>query len=120
VPNKPFCRSKREVENMTSATLVLAQCREPLGQLVLELKPEKGVKGALAAIASEAGLSYSKVRRMHYGLTEHVLAYERDRLRAAIDAISARQEQLIEKRLQRIRELRRDREDLEKQIGLRF
>lgn len=116
--NFPCRPSNKGSEPVSSAALVLEQCHRRMDQLVLELKPERGVKGALAEIASEAGLPYSKVRRIFYRLTQTILAFERDRLDAAITKISLKQEARIEQRLNSIRALRDERALLEKHLDL--
>lgn len=109
MPTSPFRRPNKAVNAMTTAALVLDQTSGSMRQLVLELKHEKNVKGALDIIAREADLPFSKVRRIYYRLTDQILAYERDRLKAAISRLSEQQEARIEKRLEQIRALRDER-----------
>ena len=106
--------------DMTTASSVFNECHAPIEQLVMELKPERKVKGALGLIASEADMSYSKVRRIFYRLTDHILAHERDRLKAAVRRIALEQEKRIEARLNNIRAIRAEREDLVKQFEIRI
>lgn len=119
MPNFSFRYQNKAVKPVSSAIAVQDQCRGWLEQLVLELKPERKVKGALSDIANAADLPYSKVRRIYYRLTLNICAYERDRLRVAIDRIALDQQKKIERRLETIRSLRDDRRLLENHLDLR-
>lgn len=103
---------------MTSACAIQSQCQGWVRQMALPLIPEKRVKGALNLISRDSGLSYSKVRKIFYGLTDHILAYERERLRQARERWLARMEMKTAADLETIRRLRRDRDAYELQQDL--
>lgn len=118
--NQSFGEQKKAVNSMTTAAFVQEQCHSMMRQLVMDLRAEKNIDGALDLIAREAELPFSKVRRIYYKLTRNILAFERDRLRAAVSRIAEQQEARIEQRLDNIRALKDARRNLEGQIGLRI
>lgn len=107
-----------QVREMTSAACVQDYCQSMVRQMVLPLLSERRTKGALDFVSRESGISFSKVKKIYYGLTDHILAYERDRLKAARDRLLIRQQQTLEQQLSEIRRLRTERELVERQSDL--
>ena len=59
-----------------SAAAVTHECRDYVKQMALPLVSQRRVKGALQTVSRDSGVSYSKLRKIYYGLTDHILAFE--------------------------------------------
>lgn len=91
---------------MNSGAAVLDECHGMLRQMTLPLVPERRVKGALSIVARDSGLSYSKLRKIYYRLTDHILEFEfRNIAEAYIRHIKAHESKL-EQELAELRALR--------------
>lgn len=61
---------------VSNALSIQDDTRDMLRQMMLPLIPQRRVKGALSVVSRETGLPFSKVRRVYYGITDHILAFE--------------------------------------------
>lgn len=74
--NDLFRPRNNAVRPVMSACAVLDECHGMVRQMTLDLVPERRVKGALDTVARDSGLSYSKLRKIYYRLTDHILEFE--------------------------------------------
>lgn len=61
---------------VTSAAAVQYECQTYVRQMTMPFIRERRVKGALSIVSRDSGVSYSKLRKIYYGLTDHILAFE--------------------------------------------
>lgn len=99
----------RHGEVRVSALAITDHTHSMLRQMSLPLIAERRVKGALHVVSRDTGVSYSKLRKIYYKLTNHILAFEW----AAIDAAHSRwidkQEQKLTHDLETLRSIRAER-----------
>lgn len=114
--NKRF-RSRTDAVHMNAAA-VQHQCAGYVRQMALPLIPERRIKGALSVVSRDTGLTYSKVRKIYYGLTDHILAFEWRSIVAAYQRHVIQQERRLEAELQTLRALRDERRMWEAQNEL--
>ena len=77
--------------------------RDMISQMALPLIAQRRVKGALDFIARDTGVSYSKLRKIYYALTEHILHVEWNAIEAAHARWLVKQEQKLEHELATLR-----------------
>jgi len=91
-------------------------------QIVLDLKPMRGIKGALDEIADVSGVSFWKLRKLwNPSLQRHGFTWEADEhrdLRVAHIKFMAEQRALLQARLEEIDRLREERQGEDQQLGL--
>jgi hypothetical protein len=100
------------------AAVIQDQCRSWVHQMVLPLKAERTTKGAISDVSRDSGVTFSKVRKIYYGLTDHILAYEHDRLRGAMVRFAENRRAKALEDLNRYDRLLADRHFLERQLDL--
>lgn len=110
-------RSRTEEVQVNAAT-VQFECHTYVKQMALPLIAERRVKGALSMVSRDTGLSYSKVRKIYYGLTDHILAFEWRNIAEAYKRHVENQERKLEAELATLRALREAREIRENQLAL--
>ena len=102
--NKRFGFPHKEVRDVSACAV--DSTRDMLKQMCLPLIPERRVKGALSVVSRETGLPFSKVRRLYYGITDHILAFEWSAIEATYSAWLLKQERQLENDIENIRALR--------------
>lgn len=107
--NKSF-RFWTKAVRVSPAAVLADECHGMVRQMALPLIPERRVKGALSALSRDSGVSYSKLRKMYYRLTDHILAVEWRSITAAYERYVEKQERALETELEQLRELRAARE----------
>jgi hypothetical protein len=108
---RKFLFQNRHGEVRVSPAAALAdECHGMIRQMTLPLIPQRRVKGALATISRDSGVSYSKLRKIYYRLTDHILAFELRSITAAYERYVVSQERALERELTELRELRAARE----------
>lgn len=100
--HKRFGKQNEQVRDMTACAI---DTRDMLRQMALPLIAERRVKGALSFVARETGLPFSKLRRLYYGITNHVLHIEWNAIEAAHARWLVKQEQKLENELATLRAL---------------
>lgn len=103
--NKRFRFPNNGVDEV-SACAIQNNTREMLRQMALPLIPERRVKGALSLVSRETGLPFSKVRRIYYGITDHILAFEFSAIEAAHDKWLCEQERRLGAQIENLRAAR--------------
>ena len=78
--NKLFDFSKSVFGKMNAA--VLNNPGEMVRQMVIPLVPQRRVKGAIEHVSRDTGLTYSKTRRLFYGLANDVWSQEKEKIMA--------------------------------------
>lgn len=86
-----------------SAAAVTHECRDYVKQMALPLVPQRRVKGALQTVSRDSGVSYSKLRKIYYGLTDHILAFEFRSIAEAYQRHVLSQERALERELEQLR-----------------
>lgn len=89
-----------------NALAIQNDTRGMLRQLMLPLIPERRVKGALSLVSRETGLPFSKLRRLYYGITDHILAFEWRAIQSAHTRWLEEQEKKLAIELETLRALR--------------
>ncbi len=108
--NEPFRYRNNGDRRMSCASAVLDECNDMVKQMALPLVPQRRVKGALGAVSRESGISYSKVRKIYYRLTDHILEFEFRSIAKAYERHVVSQERKLEQELADLRALREARE----------
>lgn len=103
--NTRFRFPNKEVRDV-SACAIQADTRNMLKQMCLPLIAERRVKGALSTVSRETGLPFSKLRRLYYGITDHILAFELKAIEIAYDRWLLNQEKRAERQLDQLRAMR--------------
>jgi len=103
--NKAF-RSRNKEFPVSSAAVIADDCHDMVRQMALPLVPQRRVKGALGAVARDSGVSYSKLRKIYYRLTDHILAVEFRSIAGAYKNHIEKQERALECELEQLRSLR--------------
>jgi hypothetical protein len=101
-----------------SAAALTHECRDYVKQMALPLVPQRRVKGALQTVSRESGVSYSKLRKIYYGLTDHILAFEFRSIAEAYKRHVVTHEQRLAQELETLRSLIAEQEMRERQHGL--
>ncbi len=91
---------------VSPAALVLDECHGMVRQMALPLVTERRVKGALSVVARDSGLSYSKLRKIYYRLTDHILEFEFRSIAEAYKRHVRDHERKLEQELAELRALR--------------
>ena len=86
-----------------SAAAITAECQDYVKQMALPLVPQRRVKGALQTVSRDSGVSYSKLRKIYYGLTDHILAFEFRSIAEAYQKHVITRERQLERELERLR-----------------
>jgi hypothetical protein len=115
--NDPF-RNSNIGERRVNPCVVLDECHGMIRQMALPLVSERRVKGALGAIARDTGLSYSKLRKVYYRLTDHILEFEFRSIAEAYKRHVRDHERKLEQELAELRALREARALREKHYAL--
>lgn len=100
--NKLFRFRNTTVRPMSAAALT-HECRDYVKQMALPLVPQRRVKGALQTVSRDSGVSYSKLRKIYYGLTDHILAFEFRNIAEAYQKFVVTQERALERELETLR-----------------
>lgn len=95
---------------VTPAAAIADDCHDMVRQMALPLIAQRRVKGALGTVARDSGVSYSKLRKIYYRLTDHILAVEFRSIAATYTRYVESQERALERELAELRELRAARE----------
>ncbi len=98
------CRNK--AVRVSPAAAISDDCRDMVRQMALPLIAQRRVKGALGSVARDSGVSYSKLRKIYYHLTDHILAVEYRSIAASYKNHVERHERALERELEQLRELR--------------
>lgn len=104
--NEPFRDRDKGERRVSSAILVLDECHGMVRQMALPLVNERRVKGALHLVARDSGLSYSKLRKIYYRLTDHILEFEFRSIAEAYKRHVRDHERKLEQELAELRALR--------------
>lgn len=96
-------RSRDIAERGMSAAALTHECRDYVKQMALPLVSQRRVKGALQTVSRESGVSYSKLRKIYYGLTDHILAFEFRNIAEAYQRYVITQERALERELEQLR-----------------
>jgi hypothetical protein len=89
-----------------SALAISDTTHDMLRQMALPLVPERRVKGALHHVSRETGVSYSKLRKLYYRLSDHILATEWQAIRMAYQRHVESHEQKLEAELAQLRAIK--------------
>jgi hypothetical protein len=100
--NNLFRNRNKAVLSMSAAALT-HECRDYVKQMALPLVPQRRVKGALQTVSRDSGVSYSKLRKIYYGLTDHILAFEFRSIANAYQKHVIAQERALERELELLR-----------------
>lgn len=103
---------------VTSAYAIQLECHDFVRQMCLPLVPQRRVKGALEYVSRESGVSYSKLRKIYYGLTDHILAFEFRSIAEAYKRHVLSHEARLAQELETLRSLIAEREMRENQNEL--
>jgi len=98
-------RNRNKAFPMSAATLT-HECRGYVKQMALPLVSQRRVKGALQTVSRDSGVSYSKLRKIYYGLTDHILAFEFRSIAEAYQRHVIAQERALERELEQLRALK--------------
>ena len=101
-----------------TAAVIAERCQSMVYQMALPLVSERRVKGALQIVARDCDLSYSKVRKLFYRITDHVLAFERDNIVAAFKAYTIKQERAYREQADKLAAINAEIVRLEGQYGM--
>lgn len=101
-----------------SAAALTHECRDYVKQMALPLVPQRRVKGALQTVSRDSGVSYSKLRKIYYGLTDHILAFEFRSIAEAYKRHVLQHEARLAQELETLRSLIDEQEMRERQHGL--
>lgn len=101
--NKLFRFRNSTVRPMSAAAALTHECRDYVKQMALPLVPQRRVKGALQTVSRDSGVSYSKLRKIYYGLTDHILAFEFRNIAEAYQKFVVTQERTLERELEELR-----------------
>jgi DNA-binding transcriptional regulator PaaX len=104
--NEPFRARNNGERRVTPGALVLEECHGMIRQMALPLISERRVKGALSAVSRESGISYSKLRKIYYRLTDHILEFEFRSIAEAYKRHVRDHERKLEQELAELRALR--------------
>lgn len=98
---------KRKIEcEVSTALSIQDDTRDMLRQMMLPLIPQRRVKGALSLVSRDTGLPFSKLRRVYYGITDHILAFEWSAIATAYQRHVENQERKLTQELETLRALK--------------
>lgn len=103
-------RFRTKAVRVSPAAVLADECHGMVRQMALPLIPERRVKGAISVLSRDSGVSYSKLRKIYYHLTDHILATEWRSITATYQRYIEAQERKLEQELTELRELRAARE----------